>query len=137
MSHTRLWVVATIIASIILAGFVLSVPHTRDGILERTPSVATKSIPSVAVRDVFKKGVHTITGSLVAPNACSEVSAEATLVGDASSTETILVAISMPKDSGICLQKETTMKFSTTITAPARLPIVIRVNDVLATTTAL
>jgi len=83
------------------------------------------------------KGVHTITGSLVAQNACTTVLAEATLVGDASSTQNILVAISMPKDSGICLQKETTLKFSTTITAPARLPIVLQVNEVLATTTAL
>jgi hypothetical protein len=136
MSHTRLLVVATIIAGIILAGFVLSVPHTRDSILDRTSSTATTSIPVVAIRDVFKKGVHTITGSLSAPNACTTVSAEATLVGDASSTQNILVAISMPKDVGICLQKETVMKFSTTIAAPAKLPIVTSVNGVLATTTA-
>ena len=136
MSHTRLLVVATIIAVIILAGFALSVPHTRDGILERTSSTATLIVPVVAIRDVFKKGVHTITGSLSAPNACTAVSAEATLVGDASSTQNILVAISMPKDVGICLQKETAVNFSTTITAPAKLPIVTSVNGVLATTTA-
>lgn len=137
MRHTRLWVVAIIIAGIILTGFVLSVPHTRDSTLERASSIATPSVPVVAMRDVFKKGVHTITGSLSAPNACTAVSAKATLIGDASSTENILVAISMPKDSGICLQKETVVKFSTTIAAPAKLPIVTSVNGVLATTTAL
>ena len=135
MSHTRLLVVATIIAGIILAGFALSVPHTRD-VVETSLPLAPESQPSVALRDSFKKGLHTITGAIEAPNPCTTLSADAVPVG-ASSTEGILVEISLPTDAGICLKRPVTMRFSTTIAAPASLPIIATVNGVAATTTDL
>lgn len=135
MNHTRLLVAASIIAVVIVGGFVLSVPHTRD-IVETTLSQnVTPSVPQVTVHDAFKKGTHTITGSLEAPNACTIVTAHASVVGDATSTESILVALSMPADMGVCLQLPTTITFSTTIVAPARLPITVTVNGLSATTT--
>lgn len=137
MSHKRLLVVATIIAGIIIVGFVLSVPHTRDIPAELSSEVVTPSVPAVSVRDSFKKGTHTITGSIEAPDACTTVSAQAVLVGDASSTESILVDISMSEDSGVCLERTTLLRFSTTIAAPAQLPITATVNGAQATTTVL
>lgn len=136
MTHTRLLVVALILAGIILVGFVVSVPHARDGSLP-TAAVVPPSVPSVALSDSFKKGVHTITGSLSVPNSCVAIQAQATLVGTASSTQTILVAISIPEDSGVCLQQKSIGKFSTTVTAPARLPFVVTVNGTTATTTGI
>jgi len=137
MKHTRLWVVATIIACIILAGFVLLVPHNRVIAPTTESNAVPASVPSVALRDTFKKGTHTITGSIEAPNACTTVSAEATLVGTASSTQNILIAISMPEDTGICLQEKTMISFAATLSAPAHLPIAVTVNDSVATTTSL
>lgn len=134
MKYSRLWVLVAIITAIILIGFVFSVPHTRDTGVPVTES-ATTSIPVVTLRDSFKKGVHTITGSLTAKNACSAVRAEATLLGETSSTDSILVALSVSEDSGLCLQVPTRVSFTTTVSAGARLPITVTVNGAAATTT--
>jgi len=134
MKHSRLWVLAAIIAFVIFTGFILSVPHTRD-VSKPLPSSVAMDVPTVSLHDSFKKGVHTITGSLQAPNACAAVTAEATLEGAASTTGSILVALSLPRDSGVCLQVPTKINFTATINAPARLPITATVNGAAATTT--
>ncbi|HQT82580.1 MAG TPA: hypothetical protein PLW99_00270 [Candidatus Paceibacterota bacterium] len=135
MSHTRLWAAAIIIVVILLVGSVFSAPHTRD--VAQTPSapVATTT-PSVTLHDAYRKGVHTITGSIEAPNACAVVSAQANPLGNASTTDGIQVAISLATDTNVCLQLPTKMDFSTTITAPANLPLSATVNGAPATTTA-
>ncbi len=134
MTRMRLWASATIIAFVILITFALSVPHTRDVRVETLPTV-TASVPVVTLRDSFQKGLHTISGSIEAPNACTLVSASSTLVGNASSTEGILVTISMPSDSGVCLQIPTRASFQVTLLAPASLPITVTVNGSPASTT--
>jgi len=136
MSHKRLWIAAAIIAVILIAGFVLSVPHTRD--VTRTPTNAEPvNASSVVLRDVFKKGVHTITGTIEAPNACTAVTARAAVAGNASSTESIQIIISMAKNVGTCLQLPTLENFSVIVAAPASLPISATVNGKEATTTIL
>lgn len=135
MSQRRLWVAAAIIALAIIAGFLFSVPHTRE--VAEAPLVQnTTIVPSVTLRDTFSKGTHTITGSVEAPNACTAVTASATLEGNASSTESILVALSMPTDTGVCLEMPTRMNFSTTIVASALVPITATVNGSVASTTS-
>lgn len=136
MSHKRLLISSAIIALAILISFVFSVPHTRD-VAQKLPSTAeTVSVPVVTLRDVFKKGLHTISGSIQVQNACTIVNASATLSGNASSTEGILVEISVQSDSGICLQLPTQANFQTTISAPANLPFTVTVNGSSATTTS-
>lgn len=137
MRHTHLWAAAAILASIILASFVFLVPHTHDGVSTTLLPTTVPSVPTVALRDVFKKGIHIITGSLETPNVCTGVTVDATLTGTASSTQNILLAISMPNDSGICLQEKSTTQFSTTITAPQDSSLVVTVNGISATTTNL
>lgn len=132
MSHTRLWIAVAIIALVVLVSFVLSVPHTRD-VQEGPVLESIAKIPSVTLQDIFKKGLHTITGSIETPNACTVVSADASIIGDASSTESILVAISMPDDAGTCLQLPTPVTFKTTISTLADLPLTVTVNGVTAT----
>jgi hypothetical protein len=136
MNHTRLWAAAVIIALIVVISFMLSVPHTRDVVGTPTNTLA-ESVPSITLHDVFKKGLHTITGSLEAPNACTTVTASAVFLNNSSSTERILIKLSVPEDSGVCLQLPTQVKFSTTISAPANLPISATVNGIEATTTVL
>jgi len=136
VGHMRLWVAATVIASLIVAGFLLSVPHTRD-IVETAKSPASPILPpTVTLRDIFKKGVHTITGSVEASNACATVTAQASLDGESPETKSILVALSLQSDTGVCLQVPTRVNFSTTLAAPARLPMTATVNGLAATTTA-
>lgn len=133
MKHTRLLSAATIIAIVVFISFVLSVPRTRT-VVETAPRYTETVVPLVTLRDTFKKGSHTITGSIEAPNACTSVSAEASITGDATSTESILVAITMPVDEGVCLQLPTRTTFQTTLEAPAGLPLTVTVNGAMATT---
>jgi hypothetical protein len=79
--------------------------------------------------------MHTISGMVEAPDACTAASSTAVLTGDASDTQAIRVDITMPADTGICLQVPTTLKYSTTIAAPANLPISATVNGAAASTT--
>ncbi len=134
MKYSRLWPAATIIALIVIVGFVVSVPRTRD-VDTASPSGEAVGIPTVSLRDSFKKGVHTITGSFEAPNACATVTAQAAFVPEASGEGSIVVALSVPEDSGVCLQVPTRVNFTTTVSAPARLPITATVNGAPATTT--
>ena len=142
MSHKRLLISSAIIAFVILISFALSVPHTRDVAQKLSSTSETTSIPVVTLRDAFKKGLHTISGSLQVPNACTAVSASTTLVGNASSTESlpaqagILIEISVQSDSENCLQLPTQTNFQTTISAPANLPFTVTVNGSSATTTS-
>lgn len=131
MNPTRLWVAASIIAFIVFIGFVLSVPHTRDVAVTQPFGDTTTNLSPVTLYDTFKKGVHTITGSLEVPNACTIVSASATTVG-----KSIRVAISTQADTGVCLQLPVRVNFSATVEAPAHLPLTTTVNGSLATTTS-
>jgi len=135
MNHTRLWTAAGIIALVVIVGFVLSVPRAGDVARTSLSQEVATPVPVVTLHDTFKKGVHTISGSLNAPNACTTAAAQASLITDASGTESILVAIAIPVDTGICLQVPTRVNFSTTVEAPAQLPLTATVNGVSATTT--
>jgi len=136
MNQKRLWASAAIIAIVILAGFVISVPRVRDIPETLVPRTSSVGAPEITLRDTFKKGVHTIAGSLMANDACSTVSSSAELQGSASSTQNILLAILLESSSGVCLELPTRMTFQTTIEAPARLPIIATVNGESATTTS-
>lgn len=133
MIHTRLWIAATIIAVIILASFVLSVPRAGDVPLPEKSEEATTTVPLVTLHDAYRKGTHTISGSVVAPNPCTSLDATATLQGTASTSQSILISFSMPKDTGVCVQQSVNLPFSVTIAAPADLPITATVNGAPAT----
>ena len=136
MNYTRFWIAASIIAVIIVVGFIFSVPHTHDVVQTATVQEGSE-VPSVTVHDSFKKGVHTITGSFDVPNECTTVSAGAVTSGSASSTEHILVKISMSSNVGVCLQLPSRVTFSTTISAPPNLPLSATINGHEATTSVL
>lgn len=136
MTHTRLWVAATIIAGIIAVGFIVSVPHTRDIPAERQSLAAASTTPAVSLRDSYRKGVHTLSGSVDAPNPCTSLTASATLAGT-TTDGSILLSISMPEDTGICLQTITPLSFSTTIAAGANIPVSVTVNGAPASVTPL
>lgn len=137
MTHRRLLIAAAIIAIVLIVGFMLSVPHTRDVIRPSVTQSKTNAPPIVKLHDIFKKGTHTISGTIEAPDACTIVTADASLVGDASSTESVLITISVPKNTEVCLQLPTTETFSTTIIAPAHTPITATVNGSEANVTVL
>lgn len=135
MNRMRFWIAAAIIALVIIIGFALSVPHTRDIGTPRTETSA-RSIPAVSLHDVYKRGVHTITGSLMVPDACGIVSAEASVATSSEGSAGIVIAVSVESGGGVCLELPTKATFSTTVTAPANLPLRAIVNGEVATTSA-
>lgn len=135
MSHTRLWAVAAIIASAVVVSFLFSVPRTGDVAPAENPEAASPATPAVSLRDSFKKGVHTIAGSVEAPDACATVSAQASLEGDTPEDQRIVVAVSLEGGEGVCLEVPTRMSFTVTAVAPAGTPLSATVNGVAATTT--
>ena len=138
MTQKRLWISAAIIGLIIVIGFAISIPHTKDETLPPKQMSAATTIPTVTVHDVFKKGTHTITGTVEAPNACTAVAAEASVLGNASTTGNVVqIALVMPTTTGICLQLPTPVKFGVTISAPAQITITATVNGAVASTTSL
>lgn len=134
MRYSRLWSAAAIIGLALIVSFAFSVPKTRDIKELPSPQVSEKiaDIPEIVLNDSFKKGVHTISGSLIAPNACATVTADAS-----SDKNGISIALVLSSDTGVCLQLPTKISFRTTISAPSGLPIVAIVNGVTATTTTL
>lgn len=134
--HSRLSTVALILAIAIIGGFFLSVPRAREAQEPESAHVPVlaSTTPLASLHSSFKKGVRTITGSVTAPNACTSVSAEAVLTG-ASTSPRILLDISMPEDTGPCLQVPTNVPFTASLVAPAEAAIDVRVNSVVASTT--
>lgn len=127
MIRMRLWTASAVILAVILAGFVLSVPHTKDATVAPTPA----PVPvAVLVQDTYAKGTHTITTTLEAPDACATATAEATLVEGG-----IQVSIAMPPDVGICLELPHRMALTSTIAAEPNLPISVVVNGEAAAIT--
>lgn len=135
MSHTRLWVVAAIVASAVVVSFLFSVPRTSDVAPAGELSAARSAAPAISLRDSFKKGVHTITGSVEAPDACTTASAQALLEGDTPEQQHIVVAVSLEGGEGVCLELPTRVSFSATVAAPAGIPLSATVNGAAATTT--
>lgn len=126
------------IGGALILGFIYFVPPTND--LSVTPEegvVPATTTPSVTVKDSYKKGTHTITGSILAPNACTVVTATSNVVPSvASSTPAVItLRISMPEDTGICLQVPQEKSFSVTAVAGADAVIQATVNGQMASTT--
>lgn len=137
MFQTRLWAAAFIIAVVVVGGFFLSVPRAgevRD--LEPVAAVTAAAVPVVSVSDAYKKGVHTLSGSVTAPDACTSVSAEASVADASSTSPRILLELTMPEDTGMCLEVPTEVSFSTAVEAPSDAALEVRVNGAAASTTA-
>lgn len=135
MKSSRLWTAAGIIGAVIVVMFILSVPRTSE-LPDKSSDDAPQAVaPTVKLSTVYKKGVHTIRGSIVAKDACTSVEATATgNNGEASSTE-VLLTIKTLETGGVCLQIPTSIEFATTVNAPANLPIAVTVNGIMASTT--
>lgn len=132
----RLWVAAVILGGVILASFALSVPHARE-VRDATvaqSAAATTTMPTVALTDAYAQGTHTLSGTVMAPDACSNVLALATY---ASTTgQGIELALTLTPATGVCLALPTAVAFKTTVEAPSGTAIETRLNGVLASTTS-
>jgi hypothetical protein len=137
MHNMRLWSAAAVIAVILIVGFALSVPHLSDMGVSH-PTAATPALPVVYVHDAYKKGAHTLTVKVAAPDACTVITGSANAVAaDASSTpDTIAITLDMPADAGVCLQEPATTTLSLSAAAGASAKITASINGTTATTSS-
>jgi hypothetical protein len=126
MMHQR-WIVSGIVIAVVIAAFLFSVPRTTE-IPEDVPAVSSVAVPSVLVEDSVRRGVHTLSGSIEAPDACSTVVAQASYEGADTENAHILLAVTLTLSEGVCLEVPTRMRFTATVTAPAGVPIEATVN---------
>jgi hypothetical protein len=122
MTPRRLRILALIILGTIIIGFVLFVPKGKV----QSPSAqvpAADALPAVSLSDTFKKGTHTISGSLEVHNACVAVAAEASVINDGATPRGIAVAITRTPSEGICLELPTRITFQKKVVAPKDLPL--------------
>ena len=128
----RVWTAAGVIALVLIVGFVLSVPHLRDAQLKQAARESA-ALPIVYVHNAYKKGVHTLTVKVAAPNACTIISGSASVAPATSSStpDAIQIALDMPPDSGVCLQvpATTTLSFSASADSGATIAASINGND--------
>src|SRR4051812_11791323 len=131
MHSMRLWSAAGVIAAVLIVGFLLSVPRLSDNGLKHTAATQA-ALPTVYFHDVFKKGTHTITVRVSAPNSCTIISG----VASAEDASIIVIALSMPIDTGICLELPATTTLSFTVAASADALLDATINGSTATTTS-
>ncbi len=131
-SPVRITYSALIIAFVVLITFVLSVPRSQNEQVQdyESPSLSTTT-PKLLITEEHDRGVRTFSGSLDVSNACTVVSAEAELVGNASSTQNIALYVIAPTMEGVCLQIPKTIEFEASIEAPEDLPVEVYVNGIL------
>jgi hypothetical protein len=132
MMHQRIWLLGGSIAFVILASFLFSVPRTTE-VAEAPPSSPEVEVPRLTLKDTFRRGVHTLSGSVEAPNACAEVAASATYEESDTENAHILLAATLTLTEGLCLEILTKIPFAATVSAPANTPIVATVNGVPTT----
>lgn len=134
--NTRLALIALVIVLVLVCGFWLFTPRAPK---VPTPAparaaIAASTTPAVSLTDSYKKGVHTLSGSVMAPDACAQVTATAAFATSTGSQE-IDLELSLPATQGVCLEVPTEAAFKTTVAAPSGLPVVVELNGVIATTT--
>ncbi|VAW32632.1 hypothetical protein MNBD_CPR01-290 [hydrothermal vent metagenome] len=92
---------------------IYSSPHisnsTRKGHKEATTTPAISVL--VSLKDIYHRGIHTITGAVVTPTPCYTVDAETKMV-PSTTPPVIRLDLSIPPDTGRCLQLSATTTFS-------------------------
>ena len=87
-------------------------------------------IPTVTLKDSYKKGTHTYAGSLSVPTPCHTVSA--TIAVTPGTPDAVRIDVTAPPDEGMCVQLVTTKTFSLTAKAGSDATVGVYVNGTLA-----
>jgi hypothetical protein len=130
MHNRRMYILSGGIALALILGFALSAPHLREVKLAAT-SGGQGTLPAVYLHDSYRKGLHTITGQVQVPDACTGVSASA----DAAASSSIVVSLTMPASEGTCLMLPATTTFSVSVAAAQGAELRATINGTDASTT--
>ena len=132
----RAFFIGIILAAFVVVGISVSSKHLPDGSLT-SATTATTSAPTItlaAFSDSYHRGVHTLSGALITPTPCYAVSPHTELV-PSTTPSLIELNLSVPTDTGRCLELSATTTFRITQRAPRRAVVSVFVNGALATST--
>ena len=127
--HRRIGII--VFAVILIAGITFFAVRTGR---EEAPKFDTKTetpTPVVTLKDSYKKGVHTYTGTYTVATPCHTISATATVA--VGTPDVVTIAITAPADEGMCVQVIATKTFTVTATAGKDAKVEVQVNGVPAT----
>lgn len=127
---------AVVIAVTLFFGFFLLFGASKDVPAQRSSMAGSASdITLLSVSDSYHKGMHTITGTLMLPTACTPFAATTSPEGNGG-TNGIRVDIASEVDDGVCLALPATTTFTATAAGAASSTVSVYLNGALATTTA-
>ncbi len=122
-----------------IIGIVFSSSRLPDGARSTEVSVATTTSPVirlVSLKDSYRRRVHTVSGALVVPTPCYTVDAETKLV-PSTTPQVIRLDLSVPPDTGRCLELSATTTFSVKQKAKKDAVIVTYLNGNLTATSTI
>ncbi len=136
--HTKeIVIIAIALLVIIVVGIRLSAKHLKDNPLPRT-HVATDThstpIKLVSFSGSYRRGEYTLDGALTVPTVCYVASAKSSLV-PSTTPSVIRLDVTVPIDTGRCLQLPATTTFSVRQRSGKGATIHVYVNNALATST--
>ncbi len=134
MKH--IFIVGLIIVAFVVLSIVSFSPRLPDGkrsvVTVETP--VTSPIKIVSLKDSYRRGKHTIKGSVSIPTVCYTVDFKSLLV-PSTTPQVIRVDLLIPKDSGRCLELSSTGSFKIIKKAPKNSIIKVYINNTFATST--
>ncbi len=138
MQVKRLVIIVFVLAIIIIIAIFSSSKHLKDHPLNslRVATSTQNTIRVVSLSHSYKRGVYTIQGSITVPNICYAVSTHTSLI-PSTTPQRIRLILSVPNDTGRCLQLVATTTFSVTQRAKKNASVEVYLNGVLATSTKL
>jgi hypothetical protein len=117
---------------VLIVGFVIFIAHTQDGSVPKEKTATSTPVSILeSVSSSYSKGTYTIKGKVQVPTPCYQVTAAAT----AAST-TIRVDLSIPTDTGLCLEEPAIDAFSVSVVAAKDASLEVYINGSLATSTS-
>jgi len=136
--HTKeIIIIAIALLVIIVIGILTSSQHLKDYPLP-TSRIATSTAPLiiklVSFSHSYRYGKYTLSGALTVPTVCYIASAKSSLV-PSTTPQRIRLDVTVPIDTGRCLQLPATTTFSTQQRAGKGATIRVYVNNTFATST--
>ncbi len=134
MKH--IFIVGLVIVAFVVLSIVSFSPRLPDG----KRSVVTVEAPIVApiriisLSDSYRRGKHTIRGSVSIPTTCYTVDSKSLLV-PSTTPQVIRVDLFIPKDNGRCLDLPSTDSFKIIEKASKNSIIKVYINNTFATST--
>lgn len=113
-------------AVLVVSGYALFIPQTNKDEVVAPVEGNPEPAPIVTLDATYRRGVHTISGTIEAPTPCTLVGVESAVAS--STPASITVSLTLTPDEDICVQVVTPLPFSVTAAAPEDAVIAVTVQ---------